>query len=58
MNKRMLTFLAHSKRRILNPFKLSPPKKLAFEDMSIIISESKFTLQNSKAMLERKQREE
>lgn len=54
MNKRMLTFLAHSKRRILNPFKPSPPKRLAFKDMSTIFSESKFSLQNSKAMLERK----
>lgn len=57
MNKRMLTLLAHSKKRILNPFKPSPPKRLAFEDMSTIFSESKFTLQNSKVTLEMKYRE-
>lgn len=54
MNKRMLTFLAHSKRRSLNRFKPSPPRRLAFEDMSTLFSESKFTLQNSKVMWERK----
>lgn len=40
MNKGILTFLSHSKRRILNPFK-SSPKRLAFEDMSTIFSDSK-----------------
>lgn len=54
MNKRMLTFLAHSKRRSLNRFKPSPHRRLASEDMSTLFSESKFTLQNSKVMWERK----
>lgn len=46
INKEILTFLAHSKRRILNLFK-SSPKRLAFEDTSTIFSDSKFTLQKS-----------
>lgn len=46
MNKGILTFLVHSKKRILNPFK-SSPKRLAFDDMSTIFSESTFTLQKS-----------
>lgn len=39
MNKGTLAFLAHSKRRTINPFKPSLPKRHAFEDMAALYSE-------------------